>query len=103
MQTLLHLSWRVYPAFALMALGGLLAVRSIPWHFARRSLLDRVIRIWRVSIWLALVAVGYGWWQSIGWVMGIGIGFFIAEGWESGMVIGGMRMQQGPAERHDDR
>ncbi len=94
MHSLLHLSWRVYPAMCLMAIGGLLALRSIPWYFARRTLLERVLGFWRVSIWLALFAAGFGWWQSIGWLLGIGMGFFIAEGWESGMVIGELKMKQ---------
>jgi hypothetical protein len=94
MHTLLNLSWRVYPATLMMLLGGVLALRAVPWPPARRSLLERVIGFWRASIWLALVAVGAGWWLGKGWLMGIGVGYFIAEGWESGMVIGGMRMKQ---------
>ena len=99
MDSLLHASWRVYPAALLMVIGVLLAARSVPWHFAQRTLLDRILRIWRVSIWLALALVGLGWWRSIEWLAGIGLGFFIAEGWESGMVLGGLREREALAPR----
>lgn len=99
MDALLTLSWRAYPAGALLALGIAIAVCSVrqgvyaarrepkdPWHALA------LLRGFRSSIGgLALAGIGAAWCWQLGWLLGLSLIIGGEELLESTVVIAALR------------
>ncbi len=96
METLYHLSWRGYPAFALAALGVVLLVRGA-WREYRAARRHRtgtdtrslgMIRTFRRAILgLTLVGVAAGWQWHVPWLLAFTLAVGFEETFESSIHI----------------
>jgi hypothetical protein len=104
MDAVVDLSWRAYPAAALMALGLLLTVRAVrTCHAAWRRPLSQSMRPlgWMqgfrlTMIGLALIGVGAAWWWQIGWLLALSLAIGGEETLESSIVISALSRAQQP-------
>ena len=91
MDALFDLSWRAYPAIALIALGGMLVVRGIravlrPPHGTIDAL--TYARGFRsVVAGLCLALIGVAWLQRLPWLFAIGLGIGGEELFETTNII----------------
>ena len=105
MDTLVELTWRSYPATALMLLGAMVAVRAMLLCRAawRRPLTGTMqplawMQGFRLAvIGLALAGVGAAWLWQIGWLLALSLAIGGEETLESSIAITALRR----ARRHD--
>ncbi len=97
--TLVQLSWRVYPAAGLMALGTVLSLRGVRLAGAglRRPLSGSMqsltwMRGFRLTIiGLAVAGVGAAWLWQIGWLLALALAIGGEETLESSIAIAALR------------
>src|SRR5215211_6714824 len=103
MNALFELSWRVYPASVLLAVGGLLVVAGLrrmwqPFHGPIDTL------AWMTGfrlgvVGLALVGIGLAWlWQQV-WILAIALGVGGEELLESSSYVAVMKRRATSDER----
>jgi hypothetical protein len=98
MNEIAALSWRAYPAAALMAAGASVALRGLyrglvhgPDKRAARRLLDGLGGFRLAVVGLSLLGVGAAWMWTVGWLLGLSLIIGGEELLESTVLIAALR------------
>lgn len=102
MDALAQLTWRIYPAAGLMALGILLTVRAlricrIAWRRPVSDLMEPLgwLRGFRLTIiGLALAGVGAAWLWQLGWLLALSLVIGGEETLECSIAVSALRGEQ---------
>jgi hypothetical protein len=101
MTEILALSWRIYPAAALILLGASLIVAGLRVGSGSRRLpsgpegaLGYLYVFRRVVVGLAVVGIGVGWTAQIPWLFAASVCIGIGEWLESSYYISAIRWQR---------
>ena len=108
MDSVIHLTWRAYPAAALMAAGLMLTAYSVYRGVGnvRRERRDpmRALVLFRgfrlAIIGLSLAGIAAAWWWHVGWLLGLSLIIGGEETLESSTIIAALRW--GGAAGHPD-